>query len=484
MKTPDDTESTIAALMTQGRWAEALQLLGTALRSDPGWTVGWLNLGVCHLRLKQAPEALEALARGLELEPNRPRTRLSLADASLLANLPERALHWCREECRHFPDSAPAWMALGIALERRNDPQAVDAYREGHLRAPDDPDLAAHLGRWLQEHHQLEESLEILSRARERHPRHGRIQWQWTVNCWLRGDLTTGLRALDSRLGAPEFQRHPQLERIPLWGLDSPPRDPIFIEPEQGFGDSLQFLRFVPTLVARGHRVWLGVPKALERLVSKSLQVERILTRPSDAEGAGCRIPIMSLPSRLGIRGEDLVGTPYLSPTTTGSLPQRSSGEPLRVGLVWRGNPGHRNDHRRSIPLRQLHPLLRVDKVEWVSFQTGEAARAEIEAATAEGIPIQEGIRSFEDFEHAAAELRRTHLLVTVDTAMAHLAGALGHPVWTLIPFVPDWRWTLSGQQTAWYRSMRLFRQTRPDSWSEPLGQITEALGNLARVEA
>jgi ADP-heptose:LPS heptosyltransferase len=150
--------------------------------------------------------------------------------------------------------------------------------------------------------------------------------------------------------------------------------------------------------------------------------------------------------------------------------------------LVWRGNPGHLNDRRRSTPLELWLPLMRIEGIDWISLQFGADARAEARAAIDAGIPLQQRSEEFEDFQETAEQLLGTDLLITVDTAMAHLAGALGHPVWVLLPYNPDWRWGLAGESTPWYHSMRLFRQTRLDSWPEPFQQLREAL--LLRTSA
>jgi len=469
-------EAQVASLMARQGFREAAQLLERTLESCPTWTVGWLNLGLCRLRLRQGDPAALALEKGLELEPCRPRVRLSLADAAILRGQPDQAIDWCQEECRQFPKEPPSWIALGMALERLDCPEAGEAYREGLRLSPNDPEIAAHLGRWLHHQHDLDSAKSLLDPLHRHHPHQGRLQWQWAVNCFLRGDVTRGLHHLDSRWAAPEFPRDRSLEALPLWNGDSAVREPILVEPEQGYGDTLQFVRFVPELVRRGHRVWLGLPRPLHRLVGNSMTVERILSRSDEAMGAGCRIPVMSLPSRLGVRGEDLDGAPYLRFTGAFDPQNAAHDRPLTVGLVWRGNPVHANDRRRSLSLGILYPLLGIPGVDWVSLQWGDAGRLELDQARADGFSIRTPPSGITDFQDTAEQVCRTDLILTVDTALCHLAGAIGHPVWTLLPYNPDWRWALQGDRSVWYGSMRLYRQTRLDSWAEPLERVREAL--------
>ena len=468
--------SAVEALRRQ-EWKRAVAALESALQEDPGWVEGWLNLGLCWLRLKEASSAIRALEQGLQLDPARPRVRLSLADACVLAGNSVRAEAWCREECERFPDQISSWLALGLSQERRGEGEAEIAYRRAYSLAPNDPSTLWNLGRWLQENHRLEEAQAILHSGSLQHPSVGRLQWQWTVNCFLRGDWTTGLRQLDSRWLAPDFPRGPQWNSIPLWAQGEAPRSPIFVEPEQGFGDTLQFVRFVPPLVAQGHRVWLGVPKALEPLLTGGLPVEQILTDPQKALGAGCRIPIMSLPARLGIQGDALDGAPYLSiPCAIRSESRLSGAKRLRIGVVWRGNPEHRNDRRRSIPIGDLMPLFQLPDVEWVSLQLGALGVEDLAQLRGLGVSIRDGASGIRHFQDTAQEVLSTDLVVTVDTSIAHLAGALGHPVCTLLPYYPDWRWALRGDVTPWYRSMRLFRQTIQNSWESPVKRLCDFL--------
>ncbi len=476
MPADDPRGDRVAALMNAGRFAEAAQVLEEILGTNPGWSVGWLNLGLCRIRLRQGDSAMRALEEGLRLDPVRPRVRLSLADAAILQGRPDRAIHWCREECRQFPGETGSWVALGMAFERVDHPETGDAYREALRLSPGDPGVVAHLGRWLHHQHDLIAAMALLDPVRRLHPEHGRLQWQWTVNCFLRGDITLGLRHLDCRLAVPDFPRSRALDAVPVWSGGTPTREPILVEPEQGYGDTIQFLRFVPELVRLGHRVWLGLPRALERLVGNSMDVERIITGTEPAAGVGVRIPILSLPARLGVRGEDLCGDPYLPTRRSLSMARRKPGGPLTVGLVWRGNPQHANDRRRSLSLRQLHPLLRLPGIDWVSLQWGEDTHDEIERAVEAGCRIRRDPTPDGDFQDSADRIRRTDLVLSVDTALCHLAGALGHPVWTLLPYNPDWRWGLTGEQTPWYRSMRLYRQEALDSWGEPIARLEKDL--------
>lgn len=479
-----ELERQLEELVRRQDWQAAVRCLEPALERNPEWSTGWFNLGICWIRLRKGAEARRALERGLDLEPGRPRVRLSLADASALDGDLGRAEFWCREECRHFPAAAGSWMALGMALERQGHGGESEPYREAFRLGPENPAVLGNWGRWLQENHQLTEATAVLEEGLRRHPQHGQLQWQFLVNCFLRGDLTGGFQRLDARFAAPNFRRGNALDALPLWDGRSIPDGPILVEPEQGYGDTLQFLRFVPGLVERGCRVWLGLPKALERLVAGSIEVERFVTDPRVCLEAACRIPMMSLPARLGVTASGVDGSPYLSVPGSNRSTPRPPGAPLRVGLVWRGNPDHRNDRRRSIPLGLFQSLMSITGVEWVSLQWSASGMDEFRELQSRGVRIEDGLDGGVDYADTARAITDTDLVLTVDTSVAHLSGALGHPTWVLLPHYPDWRWALTGEDTPWYRNMRLFRQSRRDAWAEPLETVRRALESVLRFRA
>jgi hypothetical protein len=266
---------------------------------------------------------------------------------------------------------------------------------------------------------------------------------------------------------------------VPLWRPGTLPQDPVLLEPEQGLGDTLQFIRFIPELARRGHRMWLGCPKPLRRLLEGFPGVERLLSNTSEAAGAGCRLPLMSLPARLGITDLSAFSAPYLSvPTPPADYRIATNGTRgrKRIGFVWRGNPQHKNDHRRSLPILEFARFLPANNADWISLQVGGDVGQELNELSqhlqtlaanqlntsdaAEGLPaITDAGSHFEDFFDTARTMMTTKQVITVDTAVAHLAGALGHPTIILLPDPPDWRWGLGSPKSPWYPSTHLDRR-------------------------
>ena len=467
--------------LTDRDWMAATEHLAIALIENPAWADGWLNLGLARLHLHQPQAAISALQRGIDLDPNRPRARCTLAEAWLQAGDLEAAAEAGRDECRRFPDLADNWLSLGRTLEQLEHPEAGNAYNRAHHSAPENPDTAWHWARWLNEHHEVDAAYRLLETARARHPDSAPLEWQFAVNCFYREDWIRGLNHMDCRWRLPDFPKGPSPEGLPLWQPGTEPLSPILLEPEQGLGDTIQFIRFIPELARRGHRVWLGCPKPLRTLLEGFPGVERLLANTAEAAGSGCRLPLMSLPSRLGITDLSEFSTPYLkvprSPNDRLSEVENSPTRRRRIGFVWRGNPQHKNDRRRSLPILEFAQHLPLIHADWISLQVGgdvagelNLLRTHLKTITATIAPspedepgqqpaVEEAGSQFEDFLDTARAITATDQVITVDTAVAHLAGALGHPANILLADPPDWRWGLRQHGNPWYPSTYLHRR-------------------------
>ena len=264
----------------------------------------------------------------------------------------------------------------------------------------------------------------------------------------------------------------------PLW--DGSPLDgrTILVHAEQGLGDTLQFIRYAPLVHQRGGRVILVCQPPLIGLLTRSPGVERLVAQGEALPDYDVHVPLMSLPGLLGTTLESVpADVPYLDaePQLVEAWRHRLGSYPgFKVGIVWQGNPKFRLDRRRSIPLAQFAPLARVPGVHLFSLQKGPGA--EQLAAVTDRFPVTDLGRRLDDFMDTAAVLKNLDLVISVDTAIAHLAGALGIPVWVALPFVPDWRWLMDREDSPWYPTMRLFRQARPGQWEDVFQRIAEAL--------
>jgi hypothetical protein len=265
----------------------------------------------------------------------------------------------------------------------------------------------------------------------------------------------------------------------PAWdGADLRGRT-ILLHGEQGLGDSLQFCRYAPLLAERAGRVLLQVPAALVAVLRTLDGVETVVAPGEQLPPFDVHAPLMSLPHLVGTTVETIPArVPYLhaDPSAMARWRERLRGpsDGMRVGLVWSGNPAHPRQHVRSLPLACLEPLATVPGVTFYSLQKGPAA--EEGHASNLGLPLTDLGPLLEDFAETAAALSQLDLLITVDTSVAHMAGALGRPVWLLLAAVADWRWLLDRADSPWYPTLRLFRQHRLGDWQSVVEAVRRAM--------
>jgi hypothetical protein len=249
------------------------------------------------------------------------------------------------------------------------------------------------------------------------------------------------------------------------------------VHAEQGLGDTLQFIRYLPDVVAAGGRVVVECESGLARLIAAIDGVEGIVLKGAPLPAHALHVPLLSLPRIAGTTLASLpAAVPYLKTPEGARRPALAPADGRRrVGIVWAGNPRHGKDRARSVALDHFAALARRDDVALYSLQVGARA-AELAALDA---PIGDLAPGLSDFADTAAALDALDLVITVDTAVAHLAGALARPVWTLLPVAPDWRWMLERDDSPWYPTMRLFRQASRGDWAGVFARVEAALNGL-----
>jgi hypothetical protein len=296
------------------------------------------------------------------------------------------------------------------------------------------------------------------------------------------GYLSQGLY----RAGWPHYERRRKKAMpMPQWQGQELRGQRILLHAEQGLGDSLQFARYVPLVAARGGRVVLHVQPQLRRLLTSINGIEEFLADDASVDQISCHCPLPSLP---GVFRTQLSTIPsqgaYLTPNRAAveSWLARLAGLGLKVGLAWAGDPRHGRDLHRSVSLPMLEPVLHTSGVSFFSLQRGAAV--EQIAQLPDRITVREIEDQCADFADTAAAITALDLVITVDTSIAHLAGALGKPVWVMLPFVPDWRWLLTREDSPWYETARLFRQDSPGEWDGVMMQVAAQLQLLAASHA
>jgi hypothetical protein len=324
---------------------------------------------------------------------------------------------------------------------------------------------------------QPEEALANFSKAISIQPEFVDAQWNHSLCLLLLGRFEQGWRAYEwrkKRPGSSSARSYPQ----PLWlGEDNLAGKTVFLHWEQGLGDTIQICRYAPLLEARGAAVIMSVQSSLVGLMKQLSPTIRIIGSNEVPEHFDFYGPLMSLPLAFRTTIENIPAKPrYLAAhderRTLWSERLPSKGRP-RIGLVWSGSTIHRNDHNRSIELRQFLPML-IGGAEWLCLQK-EIRDSDLPALRTDG-RIAVLADQLNDFSDTAALIERMDLVVTIDTSVAHLAGALGRPVWILLPHNPDWRWLLERPDSPWYPSARLFRQREPCNWATVIAEVKSEL--------
>jgi hypothetical protein len=265
---------------------------------------------------------------------------------------------------------------------------------------------------------------------------------------------------------------NPLIAQIPAWKGEDLSERSIIVWAEQGYGDVIQFARFLPILKARGARVFLHVPLALERLFAGIPALTGILVRERDEDLpiADFQLPILSIMNRLNIGPKNIELTKDFTLQSTRGIKVSVNDDKPIIGICWQGSETNPNDHRRSISLSALLDRLESADLRFIGLQF------DIPDA-----PLYNPGKDVKDFAEMASLIQQTDLVISVDTSVAHLAGTLKKPVWTMLSYAPDWRWQTEREDSPWYPTMRLFRQPTPGDWNGVFDQIAAALGDYTR---
>jgi len=476
------------ALKAMGELDEAAGSLMQAAVLRPGHGETWSELGRTLYELKQYAEAADSYGRALELNPQSPEILNDLGAALDDAGRKDDAITAFRKAIALRPDFPNPYNNLGNIFEelgRLDDAEAV--FRQAAALNPHLAEVHSNLGNILMERRQIDEAVDCYRRAIalkpdffEAHVHLGMAlltlgqfeegwrewEWRWITRDWLKP--------------SPEFRR-------PLAMGERLDGKTVLLFAEQGFGDVLQFGRYASLLAERGAKVVMKVYPALLRLMRSLPGPVQVIAEGEPEPPHDLRLPMMSAPFVFSTRPDSVPAADrYLTtdPKAVRQWQQRLAELPgLKVGLVWAGDPrphdhgAHLVDKRRSLALEQFRELGTIPGISWVSLQKGDPARQ----PPPDGMKLLDVMDDMTDFADTAALVACLDLVITADTAMAHLAGALGKPVWVLSRFDGCWRWMEDRSDSPWYpESLRLFRQPAPGDWRPALAQILQSLTLLS----
>jgi len=514
---PDAHNNLGIALNGSGQLEQAIVAYRQALALKPNFPEAYHNLGLALHRIGQLDEAIAALRQALALDPRLPDVYNHLGQAlreqgrldeaiatfrqavALKPDLPEafnglgialrdqghldQAIAACRQAIALKPHYPEAYGNLGNALRDTGHlDDAIAAYRHAIALNPVLPETHNNLGAAFQSQGQLDEAIAAFRHAIALNPSYPEAHDNLALLLLVRGDFDQGWKEYEWRWLCKSFPSPRWRGVQQQWDGSDLTHRTILLHAEQGFGDTLQFIRYMSHVAARGGKVFVLCPPELRRLLQGTPGVEQWLSAGEPLPPIDVHCPLLSLPLAFGTTLQSIPHiVPYLKADAEGvewwrkELADRH--RHFKVGLVWAGNPRHQNHRNRSVSLAALAPLAQVQGVSFFSLQKG-AAGLEAKNPRPE-LKLIDRTAELRDFADTAALIAQLDLVISVDTAVAHLAGAMGKPVWTLLPFVPDWRWLLEREDSPWYPTMRLFRQPSIGDWDSVIGRVSEALAEV-----
>jgi tetratricopeptide (TPR) repeat protein len=477
-------------LREQGREIFAEAALQRAVELCPDLVAGWLNLALLERERRRPDEAERILRKAFALSPEHMETLICWCQFRAAEGDLAGAWEWLRWALARQPSCPEVVNMHGILLHKeRRFAEAVEVFKLaealGHRAA------ASNRGNSLLDLDRMDEALLAHKIAVEREPTSQGALYNLALTSLRMGDWERGWPAYEARWHFREVHRIPRVFRRPRWQGEPLEGRRVLLHAEQGLGDTIQFCRYATLVAARGGVPVLQVQSAVRRLVDSLAAVRsgRAETALLDGElpEFDLECPLMSLPAvfrttvdTVPLSGAYLGADPQLATDKRSQFPSVPSAPPsLRVGLAWAGNPHYKADPLRSMQLPQFLPLLRAASVTWISLQKGPAA-AQL-TALPDDILVWDGSSRDRDLAETAALVATLDLVITTDTCIAHLAGAMAKPVWILLPYLGDWRWMQQTETTPWYPTARLLRQPAPGDWS---AVIARAGAKLKRLRA
>ncbi len=464
------------ALLELKRFDEALASYDKALAELPDYPDALCNRGAALHELRRYEEALASCDRTIAMRPDYAEAHSNRGNTLKELKRFEEALASCDRALALLPDYAEAHVNRGNSLHELNRfDEALASYDRAIALRPDYAEALTNRGVTLHDLKRFDEALASYDRAIAVRPDYAEAHYHEAMCRLLIGDFQRGWEKQEWRWESKQMKHAKRNFARPLWlGSSDITGKTILLHAEQGFGDTIQFCRYAPLVAERGGRVILEVQSPLHELMSALPGVAQIVSSGETLPDADFHCPLLSLPLAVGTIPSEL---PYLRASHSAVMrwdDRLRSGTRPRIGLAWSGAPTHKNDHNRSIALGSFLPSLTDIEATFISLQRDVRAN---DLAVLQGrtdiLHFGEELKNFAD---TAALISNLDLIISVDTSVAHLAGALGKPVWVLLSFIPDWRWLLDREDSPWYPTVRLFRQDDSRGWDGVIARIHAAL--------
>jgi tetratricopeptide (TPR) repeat protein len=513
---PDAHNNLGVAYKALGEWEPAMRAFQAAIKANPEYSQAFFNLGAVMDERGLPADAEKCYTKGLELAPDDKQMCVALAEILGRQQKWGEAETCYRQLAVDEPDNPDLQVRLGFVLVRQDRlDEAIELFQKVLVAKPDYHEIHNNLGYIYERQGRLDEAVTASQRALEIRPDYaeghnnlgtalkslGRLdeacssfrqalkfqtdfplaEFNLGTTLLLQGDLAGGWPGYDRRGDTldvpPVTYGKPQWDGSPLDGRT------ILLAAEQGLGDTIQFIRYAPLIQQTASRVIVHCPRPLVKLLDGCGGVDQLIVKGDELPDFDIEAPLLSLPRILGTTAETIPAeVPYLAANddlVAKWQKWRADIDGFTVGICWQGNRDYPRDNERSLQLASFASLAGIPGVKLVSLQKGDGC----EQIADVGFDVIQPGDDFDGtagaFMDTAALMKNLDLVITSDTAVPHLAGALGVPVWVTLPFLPDWRWLLEREDSPWYPSMRLFRQPAIGDWETPLTNIAAALQKL-----
>jgi tetratricopeptide (TPR) repeat protein len=468
-----------------GRREEALECFRRGFERNPGHPQAHNNLGNLLKSLGRLDDAVRSYRRALALKPEYMLAHYNLANSLKLQGHLEEAVASFQRALAIDPAYAPTLNNLGntlVALGRLE--EAVEFFRRALDVQPHLADAHNNLAGALAELGHFDEAVACFEQAITLDPGFPDAHYNLGLALLRLGRYESGWNEYEWRWKCRAFPTPPRRYRQPQWAGEDIAGKTILLYLEQGNGDGIQFVRYVPLVAARGARVLLETRRLVARLFEPFTQWAELVEADGRLPPFDLHCPLLSLPRAFRTTSDSIPrAVPYLTPDPklTDAWQARIPPTPgkLRVGLVWGGNLKQASESKRGVGIEPCLPLFQTPGTIWFSLQVGPQAPDICKAPAGAITDLSDGL---DDFADTAAAITNLDLVITSDTAVAHLAGAMNRPVWVMLRYCPDWRWLLERTDSPWYPGMRLFRQPRRGDWNAVVAEVQAALSELVRT--
>ena len=458
--------------LSQERVDESILCYRNALRLDPNFVRAYYHLSIALTKKDLLDEAMQSLEIALKLKPDYPDALYQAGFILGGKNKPDEAIACFEKLLKVEPARTEALFALGAALGSidRED-EAIDCYRKVLKIDPDHVYALNNLGFQLKEQGEIEQALDMYRKAIDIKPELTGPHWNLSHVFLLTGNFEAGWKEFEWRLKKTDW-RMANLRpcKVPLWTGESFAGKTLYIHDEQGLGDTIQFVRYLPMVKALGGDIIFETQEPLIGLLKNFPGIDRLIPRSSDGvlpTDMDFYMSLLSLPAILKTTLDTIPDTvPYLHADAdkTGYWRERLPENGFKVGIVWAGGPKNPNDQNRSCRLKQFESIADISGVRLIGIQKGMAAEQVRDFSP--GMEVLNYGPELEDFTDTMGLIENLDLVIAVDTAVAHLAGAMGKPVWLVLTFAHHWPWLLNRTDSPWYPTMRIYRQAKKGGWA------------------